>query len=57
MPQIAVLDSKKKTVRLHDVWIPGWIIAVGLLHRHKGADRNFGEKFASSILRQSDAAV
>src|SRR5438876_5679427 len=30
---------------------------VALLHRHKRADRNFREEFASSVLRQSDAAV
>jgi hypothetical protein len=37
--------------------ISGRQLPVALLHRHKGADWKFGEEFASSFLRQSNAAV
>ncbi len=37
--------------------ISGRQSAVALLHSHKRADGKFGEKFASSVFGQPDAAV
>src|SRR5262249_5797394 len=51
------LDSSKSETPLRDIGFPADNSPVALLHRDNRADRNFREKFASSVFRQSDASV
>ena len=56
MPQGAVwIQEIKRHVSATSDFCQG--IGRRLLHRHKRADGNFGEKFASSVFGQPDAAV